>query len=206
MAGALGIALAGPRSYGGVTIEDAIMGTGGRRDLGPGDIRRCVSTGSPTRCWRCRSRLWSPGHGEKRIEVEVRLQVRRAPPRRPVHSSRPRRPRRSGRARRRAGHHRRRGRGRKCRTRGRRETLRPRGGRRRSVGEGGEGADAVEAFRPTHVHRIAGEGDGDGGVAVDRLEALVAGELGRQDEQAEAGWTPGGPSTPARSVIDRPSI
>lgn len=39
MAGALGFALAGPRRYGGVIVEDAVMGVGGRRDLGPGDIR-----------------------------------------------------------------------------------------------------------------------------------------------------------------------
>ena len=42
MAGALGFALAGPRSYGGVTVDDAVMGAGGRRDLGPGDIRRAL--------------------------------------------------------------------------------------------------------------------------------------------------------------------
>lgn len=42
MAGALGFALAGPRSYGGVVVEDAVMGRGGRRDLGPADIRRAL--------------------------------------------------------------------------------------------------------------------------------------------------------------------
>lgn len=42
MAGALGFALAGPRSYGGVTVADAVMGDGGRRDLHPGDIRRAL--------------------------------------------------------------------------------------------------------------------------------------------------------------------
>jgi adenosylcobinamide-phosphate synthase len=42
MAGALGFALAGPRRYGGVLVEDAVMGAGGRRDLGPADIRRAL--------------------------------------------------------------------------------------------------------------------------------------------------------------------
>jgi adenosylcobinamide-phosphate synthase len=41
MAGALGFALAGPRSYGGKLIDDAWMGTG-RSDLGPADIRRAL--------------------------------------------------------------------------------------------------------------------------------------------------------------------
>ena len=31
MAGALGLALAGPRSYSGTVVEDALMGAGGRR-------------------------------------------------------------------------------------------------------------------------------------------------------------------------------
>ncbi|TGQ69474.1 cobalamin biosynthesis protein CobD [Mesorhizobium sp. M00.F.Ca.ET.186.01.1.1] len=42
MAGALGLALAGPRSYGGVMVEDAFMGEGGRRDVDSGDIRRAL--------------------------------------------------------------------------------------------------------------------------------------------------------------------
>jgi adenosylcobinamide-phosphate synthase len=42
MAGALGFALAGPRRYGGVVVEDAVMGAGGRRELGAGDIRRAL--------------------------------------------------------------------------------------------------------------------------------------------------------------------
>jgi adenosylcobinamide-phosphate synthase len=42
MAGALGIALAGPRSYGGQMIEARFMGEGGRRELGPQDIRRAL--------------------------------------------------------------------------------------------------------------------------------------------------------------------
>jgi adenosylcobinamide-phosphate synthase len=42
MAGALGLAIAGPRSYAGVTVDDAVMGIGGRRDLGPGDVRRAL--------------------------------------------------------------------------------------------------------------------------------------------------------------------
>jgi adenosylcobinamide-phosphate synthase len=41
MAGALGFALAGPRSYGGTMIDDAWMGSG-RSDLGPTDIRRAL--------------------------------------------------------------------------------------------------------------------------------------------------------------------
>lgn len=42
MAGALGFALAGPRSYGGQMIEARFMGEGGRRDLIAADIRRAL--------------------------------------------------------------------------------------------------------------------------------------------------------------------
>ena len=42
MAGALGLALAGPRVYGGVLVEDATMGQG-RRDAGPDDIRAALA-------------------------------------------------------------------------------------------------------------------------------------------------------------------
>ncbi len=42
MAGALGLSLGGARSYGGVHIEDAIMG-GGRRDATAADIRRALA-------------------------------------------------------------------------------------------------------------------------------------------------------------------
>ena len=42
MAGALGFALAGPRRYGGVLVEDATMGAGGRRELGAADIRAAL--------------------------------------------------------------------------------------------------------------------------------------------------------------------
>ena len=42
MAGALGFALAGRRVYGGVPVEDAVMGAGGRRALGAADIRRAL--------------------------------------------------------------------------------------------------------------------------------------------------------------------
>jgi adenosylcobinamide-phosphate synthase len=42
MAGALGLALAGPRVYGGVTVDDAFMGAGGRREATPDDIRRAL--------------------------------------------------------------------------------------------------------------------------------------------------------------------
>ncbi|TAM99379.1 MAG: cobalamin biosynthesis protein, partial [Rhizobiaceae bacterium] len=42
MAGALGLALAGPRHYGGELVEDAVMGKGGRRDASPDDIRRAL--------------------------------------------------------------------------------------------------------------------------------------------------------------------
>ena len=42
MAGALGIALAGPRSYGGVMGDYAFMGEGGRRDVTAADIRRAL--------------------------------------------------------------------------------------------------------------------------------------------------------------------
>jgi adenosylcobinamide-phosphate synthase len=42
MAGALGIAIAGPRRYGGVMVEDAYMGEGGRREVTAADIRRAL--------------------------------------------------------------------------------------------------------------------------------------------------------------------
>jgi adenosylcobinamide-phosphate synthase len=42
MAGALGLSLAGPRRYAGVTIDDAMMGDG-RRDADAGDIRRALA-------------------------------------------------------------------------------------------------------------------------------------------------------------------
>ncbi|TIO11228.1 adenosylcobinamide-phosphate synthase CbiB [Mesorhizobium sp.] len=42
MAGALGLALAGPRSYGGVMVDDAFMGEGGRREAESADIRRAL--------------------------------------------------------------------------------------------------------------------------------------------------------------------
>ncbi|EKF19365.1 adenosylcobinamide-phosphate synthase CbiB [Nitratireductor pacificus] len=43
MAGALGLALAGPRRYGGVTVDDAFMGEGGRREADAEDIRRALA-------------------------------------------------------------------------------------------------------------------------------------------------------------------
>ncbi|MCA0032810.1 adenosylcobinamide-phosphate synthase CbiB [Mesorhizobium sp. B263B2A] len=42
MAGALGLALAGPRSYGGVLVDDVFMGEGGRREADSLDIRRAL--------------------------------------------------------------------------------------------------------------------------------------------------------------------
>jgi adenosylcobinamide-phosphate synthase len=42
MAGALGLALAGPRVYGGVAVNDAYMGEGGRREASSADIRRAL--------------------------------------------------------------------------------------------------------------------------------------------------------------------
>jgi adenosylcobinamide-phosphate synthase len=42
MAGALGLSLAGPRTYGGVHIDDALMG-GGRREANAADIRRALA-------------------------------------------------------------------------------------------------------------------------------------------------------------------
>ncbi len=42
MAGALGLSLAGPRSYGGVRVDDAPMGDG-RRDANAADIRRALA-------------------------------------------------------------------------------------------------------------------------------------------------------------------
>jgi adenosylcobinamide-phosphate synthase len=41
-AGALGLALAGPRSYGGVAVKDATMGEGGRRATTAADIRTAL--------------------------------------------------------------------------------------------------------------------------------------------------------------------
>jgi adenosylcobinamide-phosphate synthase len=43
MAGALGLALAGPRVYGGVTVDDHVMGEGGRREATAADIRRALT-------------------------------------------------------------------------------------------------------------------------------------------------------------------
>ncbi|AZO74826.1 MULTISPECIES: adenosylcobinamide-phosphate synthase CbiB [unclassified Mesorhizobium] len=42
MAGALGLSLAGPRSYGGEMVEDAFMGEGGRREAESTDIRQAL--------------------------------------------------------------------------------------------------------------------------------------------------------------------
>jgi len=42
IAGALGLSLAGPRSYGGVQVDDALMGDG-RREAGAADIRRALA-------------------------------------------------------------------------------------------------------------------------------------------------------------------
>jgi len=42
-AGALGLAIAGPRAYGGVMVDDALMGEGGRREATAADIRRALS-------------------------------------------------------------------------------------------------------------------------------------------------------------------
>ncbi|WP_274424630.1 adenosylcobinamide-phosphate synthase CbiB [Chelativorans sp. YIM 93263] len=42
MAGALGLALAGPRNYGGVLVQDATMGEGGRHEATAADIRRAL--------------------------------------------------------------------------------------------------------------------------------------------------------------------
>ncbi len=43
MAGALDLALAGPRRYGGEVVDDAVMGDGGRRAANAGDIRRALT-------------------------------------------------------------------------------------------------------------------------------------------------------------------
>lgn len=43
MAGALGLALAGPRVYGGRTVNDAFMGEGGRQEANSADIRRALA-------------------------------------------------------------------------------------------------------------------------------------------------------------------
>jgi adenosylcobinamide-phosphate synthase len=43
MAGALGLALAGPRTYDRVVVDDAVMGQGGRRSADASDIRRALT-------------------------------------------------------------------------------------------------------------------------------------------------------------------
>ena len=43
MAGALGLAIAGARHYGGVLVDDAEMGAGGRREANAADIRRALT-------------------------------------------------------------------------------------------------------------------------------------------------------------------
>ncbi|SIQ70173.1 adenosylcobinamide-phosphate synthase [Rhizobium sp. RU35A] len=43
MAGALGLGLAGPRVYGGVLVDDHVMGEGGRREATAIDIRRALT-------------------------------------------------------------------------------------------------------------------------------------------------------------------
>ena len=58
MAGALGLSLAGPRSYGGVMVDDAFMGEGGRREATTADIRRAlrlfwIGGRILMGCWRC---------------------------------------------------------------------------------------------------------------------------------------------------------
>ncbi|MDP3546414.1 MAG: cobalamin biosynthesis protein, partial [Phreatobacter sp.] len=42
MAGALGLALAGPRRYGARLVDDPYLNPEGRRDAGPADIRRAL--------------------------------------------------------------------------------------------------------------------------------------------------------------------
>lgn len=42
MAGALGLALAGPRVYAGTVVPDAWMNNGGRREATPEDIRHAL--------------------------------------------------------------------------------------------------------------------------------------------------------------------
>ena len=42
MAAALGLALAGPRTYGAETIDDAWMNAPGRQDANAGDIQRAL--------------------------------------------------------------------------------------------------------------------------------------------------------------------
>ncbi len=43
MAGALGLALAGPRIYGGELVDDHMMGKGGRREATAKDIRQALA-------------------------------------------------------------------------------------------------------------------------------------------------------------------
>ncbi|WP_207479248.1 adenosylcobinamide-phosphate synthase CbiB [Arenibaculum pallidiluteum] len=50
MAGALGVALAGPRRYAGVLVEDRWMHAAGNRDAAPGDIRAALAL-MRAACW-----------------------------------------------------------------------------------------------------------------------------------------------------------
>lgn len=43
MASALGLALAGPRRYGGIIVSDPFLNEGGRREARPDDIDRALS-------------------------------------------------------------------------------------------------------------------------------------------------------------------
>ena len=61
MAAALGLALAGPRRYRGVLVDDPFLNAGGRRDATPADIRRALRVyrrrlGAALRRWSSRWR------------------------------------------------------------------------------------------------------------------------------------------------------
>ncbi len=80
MAGALGLSLAGPRVYGGVSVDDAMMGDG-RRDADAADIRRALALYRradailiallAVMCRACSSRQF-----EQAIEIEMRGKMR----------------------------------------------------------------------------------------------------------------------------------
>ena len=81
MAGALGLALAGPRVYGGVPVEDAMMGDG-RRDADAADIRRALTLyrarrRASDRAPRSMPRSFSSRQSEQPIEIEMRGEMRR---------------------------------------------------------------------------------------------------------------------------------
>jgi adenosylcobinamide-phosphate synthase len=73
MAGALGLALAGPRSYGGVVVEDGFMGDG-RREADAADIRAALRLFrmADTLGVALVALLWLMGEREQPVQVQMR--------------------------------------------------------------------------------------------------------------------------------------